>query len=205
MTETTEEIVESENQLESLLSPPGSDENEEAEITEIEATRDSSPDESSQQLAVANPTQPLEQATNLEADLSTAIQTSDSTELKDDVEEARVATSSVTVASVTESALLWQQLDELRTSTGNDVTLTHFTVGTASAATSSLIVGYVIWALRSGLLLSSVLATMPAWNLLDPLAIAAVADRDDDESEESLEELVEKQKEVVDQQSKTDE
>ena len=191
--------------MESLLSPPGSGENEEAEIVEIEATRDISPDEPSQQVAVANPTQPLEQVTNLEADLSTVIQTSDSSDLEDDVEEARVASSSVTIASVTESALLWEQLDELRTSTGNDVSLTHFTVGSASAATSSLIVGYVILALRNGLLLSGVLAAMPVWNLLDPLAIAAVANHDDDESEESLEDLVEKQKEVVDQQSKTDE
>jgi len=46
---------------------------------------------------------------------------------------------------------------------------------------------------------------MPTWSLFDPLAIAAIADGDDDESEESIEDLVEKQKKVVDQQSKTDE
>ena len=204
LTETTGD-VESESQLENLPSLSSSDGNEEEEIAEIQTARDISSDDSSEGLTVAKPTQPLEQVTNLEADLFTVIQTSDPSDLKDDVEEARVASSSVTVASITESALLWQQLDELRASAGNDVGLTHFTVGTASAATSSLIVGYVIWALRNGLLLSSLLATMPTWSLFDPLAIAAIADGDDDESEESIEDLVEKQKKVVDQQSKTDE
>ena len=42
------------------------------------------------------------------------------------------------------------------------------------------------------MLLSSVLATMPAWNLLDLTAIVAVADRNDEDGE-SLEDIVDKQ------------
>ena len=54
-------------------------------------------------------------------------------------------------------------------------------------------VGYVIWVLRSGLLLSSVLSLMPAWTFFDPLAVAWTEGDEDDapESDESLEELVE--------------
>jgi len=49
------------------------------------------------------------------------------------------------IISVTQSDQLWQQLDGLRDASGNEINLEQITVGTASAATSTLIVGYVIW------------------------------------------------------------
>ena len=96
------------------------------------------------------------------------------------------------IISVTQSDQLWQQLDGLRDASGNEISLEQITVGTASTATSTLIVGYVIWALRSGMLLSSVLATMPAWNAFDLTSIVAIADRKDEDGE-SLEDIVDKQ------------
>lgn len=46
-----------------------------------------------------------------------------------------------------------------------------FTAATAVTTTSSLTVGYVLWAIRGGWLASSILAQMPAWRLMDPLVV----------------------------------
>ena len=64
------------------------------------------------------------------------------------------------------------------------------------AATSlGLSVGYVLWLLRGGVLLSSLLSSLPAWRLVDPLPILGRLDDEDDEDDEqdeddSLEALV---------------
>ena len=59
------------------------------------------------------------------------------------------------------------------------------------AASTSLSVGYVIWLLRGGVLLSSLLSSLPAWRLVDPLPVLSrLSDDTDDEDDASLEELV---------------
>jgi hypothetical protein len=71
-------------------------------------------------------------------------------------------------------------------------------VETASVATGGLAVGYVLWLIRGGYLLSSLLSSMPAWRLVDPLPILDYLDdegRDDrnhEDEDESLEELLKK-------------
>jgi len=45
--------------------------------------------------------------------------------------------------------------------------------------TALLSAGYVLWALRGGSLLASMLATLPVWRWLDPLPI--LESREDDE------------------------
>ena len=58
--------------------------------------------------------------------------------------------------------------------------------------TTGLSVGYVMWLLRGGMLLSSILSSLPAWRLVDPLPVlaslekSAKKDRADDESLESI-------------------
>ncbi len=56
-------------------------------------------------------------------------------------------------------------------------------MGTAIAASTGLSVGYVIWLIRSGMLLSSVLSSMPAWRLADPLVILSGRGEEDDDDE----------------------
>ena len=64
-------------------------------------------------------------------------------------------------------------------------------VGSTVAVTSGLSVGYVIWLTRGGLLLASLLSSMPAWRLIDPVPILATLGRtkDEDESDEDDESL----------------
>ena len=47
--------------------------------------------------------------------------------------------------------------------------LQRILVGSGFAATTGMSVGYVLWIARSGVLLSSVLSSMPAWRLIDPI------------------------------------
>jgi hypothetical protein len=48
-------------------------------------------------------------------------------------------------------------------------------VASAIAATSGLSVGYVIWLVRGGVLVSSMLSALPAWQMIDPLPVVAAA------------------------------
>lgn len=70
-------------------------------------------------------------------------------------------------------------------------TLTAAIVGGTAAVSTGLSVGYVIWTLRSGILLTGLLSSLPAWRFIDPLPIlSGRVSADDDEDEESLESLV---------------
>jgi hypothetical protein len=63
-----------------------------------------------------------------------------------------------------------------------------------------LTVGYVLWTIRGGWLLTSLLAQMPAWRMVDPLVVLNYLDEEsentgessDDEEDDSLEGMLEK-------------
>jgi hypothetical protein len=62
-------------------------------------------------------------------------------------------------------------------------------VASSVAVTTSLSIGYVVWVLRGGVLLTSLLASMPAWRSIDPLPVLARIDargRDDSDEDDSL-------------------
>ncbi|WP_418315025.1 VCBS domain-containing protein [Piscinibacter sakaiensis] len=66
-------------------------------------------------------------------------------------------------------------------------------IASSIAVTTGLSVGYVVWLVRGGLLLSSLLSSMPAWQMIDPLPVlssgrgaAGGADDDDDEDVERM-------------------
>ena len=63
-------------------------------------------------------------------------------------------------------------------------------VGSAVAVTSGLSVGYVIWLIRSGLIMTSLLAQVPAWKDIDPLTVLDSSGGQDEDGE-SLQSLVE--------------
>lgn len=64
-------------------------------------------------------------------------------------------------------------------------------VGTTAAVSTSVSVGYVVWVLRGGSLLTTFLSSMPAWQAFDPLPVLeSFEDEDDLMDEESLAEMV---------------
>ncbi len=96
------------------------------------------------------------------------------------------------------SSGLMHGLDEMEKEFQKQISLDQMVIGSGIAMSTSLSVGYVAWLLRSGVLLSSVLTSLPAWRFVDPLPILSKLDSEDDEfdvyetGEESLEELVQK-------------
>ena len=86
-------------------------------------------------------------------------------------------------------ARLEQVFSQLRDTVNDESRSTRQEVAVAIATGTSLTIGYVAWLIRGGVLVSSLLTSMPAWRLLDPLPILGnVKSRgsDDDDSLESM-------------------
>ena len=103
------------------------------------------------------------------------------------------ATESHTFVHLGQSGRLWRDLDEFHKSLESDLELSTIAIGSVGTIASGFTVGYVLWVLRSGLLLSSVLASLPVWTMFDPLVIVSESGPREEEQEESLEEIVETQ------------
>ncbi|MBI4756151.1 MAG: tandem-95 repeat protein, partial [Betaproteobacteria bacterium] len=89
------------------------------------------------------------------------------------------------------SAAFRQELDRLRQTLEEKGEIPPFAAASTMALSSGLSVGYVMWLLRGGLLVSGVLSSLPAWRVVDPLPVLARArPRDaaagDDESLEAM-------------------
>ena len=66
--------------------------------------------------------------------------------------------------------------------------------GTVAAATTGLTVGYIVWMIRGGQLIASLVTAIPAWSVFDPMPVLdsfVVGGKEDDE--ESIERIVEAQ------------
>ena len=71
---------------------------------------------------------------------------------------------------------------------------THFkgrVVGSVGVVTTGFSVGYLFWAIRGGMLVSGLLAQVPAWTMLDPLLVIEGDQKDEDK--ESLQNLMDRQ------------
>ncbi|MFB3046356.1 MAG: hypothetical protein ACE10A_08635, partial [Acidiferrobacterales bacterium] len=64
-------------------------------------------------------------------------------------------------------------LDRVRDGFDEDRAFDKSYVASTIAVSSGLSIGYVIWLIRSGLLLSTLLSSLPAWQLIDPLPVLA--------------------------------
>ena len=92
-------------------------------------------------------------------------------------------------AAVTQMQL-WQAIDSMRQDVDSSVTHTTLTIGATVTATTGMTVGYVVWIVRGGLMLSSVMANLPMWRLMDPMAILNQSGDDDGQADESLASMV---------------
>jgi hypothetical protein len=88
---------------------------------------------------------------------------------------------------------LSNSLDAVKEEMASDNHVTKVYLGSAIVSSIGLSAGYVVWLLRGGMLLSSLLSSIPAWQILDPLPILA-REKDDEHSEddESLESILHK-------------
>jgi hypothetical protein len=75
------------------------------------------------------------------------------------------------------------ELEEVREKIEEQLTQAHGAVAATIAVSTGLSVGYVLWLVRGGLLLSSVLSALPAWQLIDPLPVLGSLKRTQDDSD----------------------
>jgi Cadherin-like len=87
-------------------------------------------------------------------------------------------------------------LQKVRDDATNSLKLDKNVVASTTAVSATLSIGYVIWLVRGGALLSSLLASMPAWKMVDPLPIlGSMGGSDDaDQDDDSLDAMIEKSK-----------
>ena len=84
-------------------------------------------------------------------------------------------------------------LNRMRDDISSATHLQQNVVASSIAATTSLSVGYVAWLVRGGVLLSTALSSLPAWQFIDPLPVLAHtrdSDKDDGGQDDSLEEII---------------
>ncbi len=75
--------------------------------------------------------------------------------------------------------------DETQKDGQSPLSLEHMAAGATVSVVSAFSVGYALWTLRGGYLLTSFLAALPAWQMIDPLPVlqSFAAAKDDDEEE----------------------
>ena len=75
-------------------------------------------------------------------------------------------------------------LDRMRDDLGEQADLEHWMAGSMAVGSFSLTVGYVLWLLRGGALIASLLSSLPAWRLIDPLPVLSRVDDEEDADED---------------------
>ena len=73
-------------------------------------------------------------------------------------------------ASLAANSPLWRDLDDMQEQAKSEHKM-HVVAGTASLVSLGMSVMYFMWAVRAGSVVSSLLSSMPAWKLVDPLPI----------------------------------
>ncbi len=85
-----------------------------------------------------------------------------------------------------------QGLDSMRNSLQLSTATEKLVVGSSVTVTTGVSIGYVLWLIRGSVLLSTVLSSLPAWRLVDPLPVlGGMLESSNDEDDESLETILE--------------
>jgi parallel beta-helix repeat protein len=86
-------------------------------------------------------------------------------------------------------------VQKARNEADRSIRLDKNVVASTTAVTTTLSIGYVIWLVRGGALLSSLLAALPAWRAVDPLPIlGTMAENEEDKDDDSLDAMIDKAK-----------
>jgi hypothetical protein len=101
------------------------------------------------------------------------------------------------------NSVRFSQLDSFEEDVSRHVGFDSQLVGSVGAVTTGLSVGYIIWVVRGGMLLSGLLAQMPAWQMLDPLLVIDGPGRDREDDGETIYSIVENQERLPEQVAET--
>ena len=92
-----------------------------------------------------------------------------------------------------------EQLGQVRERVGERLMADRNFAASSVAVSASVSIGYVIWLIRGGVLLSSVLASVPAWSAIDPLPVLSRVGgrKGGDDEDDSLQAMLSKAKASV--------
>jgi len=91
-----------------------------------------------------------------------------------------------------QSELLTNAIEEQAINENERFSGTRAVIGTTTGLSTGISVGYLLWLVRGGTLMGSVLSTLPAWRFVDPLPVLSAIADDLDSDEESLASMVDK-------------
>ena len=92
-----------------------------------------------------------------------------------------------------DTTVLWQNLDKVKARVETEANIATVAVGSATAVTATVSVGYVLWTIRGGYLMASMISTLPAWRMIDPLPVLEGSTNiEDDPDDDSLEGMIER-------------
>ena len=89
------------------------------------------------------------------------------------------------------SALAKTQSESAAEQLKNNTHIKDSVVGSVGVVTTGFSVGYLFWVIRGGMLVSGLIAQVPAWSMLDPLLVVDGDQKDDDK--ESLQHIMDRQ------------
>jgi hypothetical protein len=84
-----------------------------------------------------------------------------------------------------------KELKQVRDDVLNVAALDRGVVASTIGVSASFTIGYVLWLVRGGVLISSLLASLPAWRMVDPLPVlGSLGNKSKDNDDKSLDELI---------------
>ena len=83
-----------------------------------------------------------------------------------------------------------EYIQEQAARTFGDIVFEKVVVGSSAAVSTSVSVGYAVWMLRGGSLLTSILSSLPVWQGFDPLPVLESFDEDGEGDDETLASIV---------------
>jgi TfoX/Sxy family transcriptional regulator of competence genes len=91
-----------------------------------------------------------------------------------------------------------KEMDKTREELNQKIELDKNVVASSVAVSTGVSIGYVIWLLRGGVLLSSLVAALPAWRSIDPLPVLSnLSNKNDDQEDDSLQSMLERAKQKI--------
>ena len=96
-------------------------------------------------------------------------------------------------SSVAARRELLQNIAQMRESMDHKLQVDRNFTASSAAVSAGVSIGYVIWLIRGGALLSSLLASIPAWAAIDPVAVLPNStSRNGDSDDDSLQDMLRK-------------
>jgi len=86
-----------------------------------------------------------------------------------------------------------RDLDLHRESLNEELVSIERVTQTTVTVSTGVSIGYIVWLIRSGAIIGSVLSALPAWRAIDPLPVLGTFEGGDDDNSESLQSMVDKE------------